>query len=230
MKTLSGLPRRVGAGALVAMMTILGWQLLRARPTVSALEPKSAVIAQSRVDNRAGDDGAKDLGKAAVAPRTNADARPIPAGPLPLHRAAGAEHDIQQKTPQTSDQRGPNQFAHNMLRTVADVAGTPDASAPPRMHISGPPRKIVYPDCPDSARGKVFLQAVVGSDGAVSQVTVLAGNRWLATVAARAIRQWRYQPFPGGAQKLERETRIIVAFISNDVVAVSFPNAAPVSR
>jgi hypothetical protein len=230
MKTLSSLPRRAGTGALVAMMAILGWQLLRTRPTVSASAPRPAAIPQSRVENRTGDDGAKDLGKAAVTLRMNADAQPIPAAPLPPHRAGGAERDMQQNAPQTSHQRGPNQPARNMPPTVADLNTAPDVSATPRMHISGPPRKIVYPDCADSARGKVSLLAVVRSDGAVSQVTVLTGNRLLATMAARAIRQWRYQPFSGGAQKLERETRISVAFISNDVVAVSFPDAAPVSR
>ena len=103
--------------------------------------------------------------------------------------------------------------------------------APPRMRISGPPRKLVYPVCPDgSTRGKVSLRAVVGYDGTVNQVKVLAGNRLLGAAAARAIREWRYQPFSEEAEKVERETRITVSFISNDVVAVSFPDAAPVSR
>jgi len=59
---------------------------------------------------------------------------------------------------------------------------------------------------------------------------VLAGNRRLAAAAARAIREWRYQPFSGNSQQLERETRITVSFISTDVVAVSFPDAAQASR
>ena len=89
---------------------------------------------------------------------------------------------------------------------------------------------MVYPDCPDSKRGSVSLQAVVGSDGKVSQVSVLTGDRVLAAAATKAIRQWRYQPFSGDVPQLERETRITVAFISDDVVAVSFPGASPVSQ
>jgi len=98
----------------------------------------------------------------------------------------------------------------------------------------GAPQKIVYPDCPNkNARGKVLMRAVVGSDGSVSRAMVLTGNRSLAVAAAKAISEWRYAPFSGGAkgdsgknvdpQKLERETNIAVSFISSDVVAISFP-------
>jgi outer membrane biosynthesis protein TonB len=100
----------------------------------------------------------------------------------------------------------------------------------PRMQISGQPRRIIYPDCPDCARGNVSLQAFVDCDGIVNRVRALTGNRVLAAAATKAIRQWRYQPFSGNAQKLERETRITVSFISSDVVAVSFPRAGPVSQ
>jgi len=36
--------------------------------------------------------------------------------------------------------------------------------------------------------------------------------------------------FSGAAQQLERETNITVSFISSEVVAVSFPDSAPLSR
>src|SRR5262249_34360502 len=114
---------------------------------------------------------------------------------------------------------------------VAELTTTQDGSTPARIQIAGPPRKIVYPLCPDSStRGKVSLQAVVRQDGTVHQVKVLAGNRLLAAAAARAIREWVYQPSSGDGQESERETRITVSFISNDVVAVSFPKDAAVSR
>ena len=74
------------------------------------------------------------------------------------------------------------------------------------------------------------MQAVVGYDGTVNQIKVLAGNRLLAAAAAKAIREWRYQPFSADAQKLERETRITISFIADDVVAVSFPDDGQVSR
>jgi periplasmic protein TonB len=99
------------------------------------------------------------------------------------------------------------------------------------MQISGRPRKLVYPVCPEAqARGKVSLQAVVGYDGAVSRVRVLTGDRALAAAAVEAVRQWRYEPFSGTPPRLERETNITISFISNEVIAVSFPSSAPLSR
>ena len=104
------------------------------------------------------------------------------------------------------------------------------AADQPRTLISGRPQKLVYPVCPETqARGKVSLQAVVEYDGAVSRVRVLTGDRTLAAAAIEAVRQWRYEPFSGAAH-LERETNITISFISNEVVAVSFPNSAPLSR
>jgi protein TonB len=101
----------------------------------------------------------------------------------------------------------------------------------PRVQISGRPQKLVYPVCPETqARGKVSLQAVVGYDGAVSRVRILTGDRTLAAAAIEAVRQWRYEPFSGAAPHLERETNITISFISNEVVAVSFPSSAPLSR
>ena len=128
---------------------------------------------------------------------------------------------------------------HEAARHVASVQ-LPVAAAPglyqaeadqPRLHISGRPRKLVYPVCPRTdARGKVSLQAVVSDDGAVDRVKVLTGDRVLAAAAIEAVRQWRYEPFFRGNPGVERETDITVSFISDQVVAVSFPDAAPVSR
>ena len=89
----------------------------------------------------------------------------------------------------------------------------------------------MYPVCPRTdARGKVSLQAVVSGDGAVDRVKVLTGDRVLAAAAIEAVRQWRYEPSSGEVQGVERETDITVSFISDQVVAVSFPDYASVSR
>jgi len=113
---------------------------------------------------------------------------------------------------------------------VASLTSMHDVSANlSRMQISGPPRKMVYPDYPDKP-GKVLLRAVVSSDGAVRQVRLIAGDPLLAASAKAAIRQWRYQPLLSDDRRVERETRIIVAFISDYVVSVSFPEPAPISQ
>jgi hypothetical protein len=113
---------------------------------------------------------------------------------------------------------------------VASLTSMHDTSANlSRMQIWGPPRKMVYPDYPDK-QGKVLLRAVVSSDGAVRQVRLITGDPLLAAAAKTAIRQWRYQPLLSDDRRVERETRIIVAFISDDVVSVNFPEPAPISQ
>jgi TonB family protein len=243
----SGLTRRFGAGALVAIMAVLGGQQLRNRPLISLWNSKSSDTPRPSAETRPYNDRAKDPGTMIVPAATTMDAQPvsvvqiasaapIPVMPLPTASLPGVTASQSLKplrsTEQGSNQRGPNQSEVNTHRVVAARAGVQDAaSALPRIQISGPPQRIVYPDCPDNrVRGKVSLRAVVDYQGKVNQVRVLTGNRLLAAAAERAIRQWRYQPFSGDTQRFERETRITVSFISSDVVAVSFPDAAPVSR
>ncbi len=58
----------------------------------------------------------------------------------------------------------------------------------------------VEPEYPADARaahraGDVSLEVQVDRDGRVSAVRTLAGDPLLATAAARAVRNWRYQPY-----------------------------------
>ena len=264
-----GLARRAGAGAMVALMVVVGWQQSRSRPVVSA-STTNAIVPQAGVGNSSIQNHAIDTGvvtapqspvpsssvpsptlnqqssgsEIAVAPQV-ASASPVTATPIPPQEetakpavaaspAPASFHNNRTTARQASANRGNNRIATNTPHAITSIASLQDSSStsmPLRVQISGPPRKIVYPLSPDeSTRGKVSLQAVVGYDGKVNQVKVLAGNRLLAAAAARAIREWRYQPFSGNGQQLERETRITVSFISTDVVAVSFPDAAQASR
>ena len=97
----------------------------------------------------------------------------------------------------------------------------------PRIQFSGPPRKLIYPDYPDSrVRGKVSLNAVIGADGRVREVRILSGNKVLSAAAARAIRQWRYDPFFKDGQRVEAETNVGILFVAADVISISFPQSA----
>ncbi len=97
----------------------------------------------------------------------------------------------------------------------------------PRIRFSGPPRRLVYPDYPDTkVRGKVSLNAVIDADGKVREVKILSGNKILSAAAARAIRQWRYEPFLKDGQRVEAETNVGVLFVSADVISLSFPQPA----
>ena len=267
--TFPALARKAGAGALIALMVVVGWQQLRSRPVVSASTANPAAMPQASVANSSIENHPVDTG-AIVAPQspissstavspilipqssaseTSAPPQVASSSPMAATHLSTASlkdvaasqsmatsqtptslHDTQSGTQQAPVKRGNNQIAANSSHAISMVA-VEDSSAPLRVQISGPPRKLVYPLSPDdSTRGKVSLQAVVGYDGKVNQVKVLAGNRLLAAAAARAIREWRYQPFSENGQKLERETRITVSFIAADVVAVSFPETAQVSR
>ncbi|MFI5070869.1 MAG: energy transducer TonB, partial [Terriglobales bacterium] len=94
----------------------------------------------------------------------------------------------------------------------------------PRIQFSGPPQRLIYPEYPDTkVRGKVTLQAVIGADGRVREVKILSGNKVLSAAAARAIRQWRYNPFLKDGQRVEAETNVGVLFVAADVISISFP-------
>ena len=230
---------RVGAAALVAIIAILAWRELGAQPiSNSGLEriPASARRSDEPIVV------AQDASLATTGPISDSVAPPSPASiantsPItepPASAIATAEMTAQASV-RTSGAPGKHEAARHLASVQLPAATSPGlyqaAGDQPRLHISGRPRKLVYPVCPRTdARGKVSLQAVVSDDGAVNRVRVLTGDRVLAAAAIEAVRQWRYEPFSGAVQGLERETDITVSFISNQVVAVSFPDPAPVSR
>jgi TonB family protein len=230
---------RVGAAALVAIIAILAWRELGAQPiSNSELEriPPSARQSGNPIAM------AKDLSPTTGPLSGSFASQPSPVriadpGPItePPAGAIATTETTAHPASKTSGAPGKHEAARRVASVQLPVAASPGlyqaAADQPRLHISGRPRKLVYPVCPRTdARGKVSLQAVVSDDGAVDRVRILTGNRVLAAAAIEAVRQWRYEPFSGAVQGLERETDITVSFISNEVVAVSFPDAAPVSR
>jgi TonB family protein len=233
---------RAGALALLAVIAVLAWRQLRAQPVSAATSTaKKAAAAQGPND---GDIAVpKDVSQATIPPPADIDAQPLPttqmasaeqiaATPFRIVSAPESAEWQLPKSSSLSNKREPSDHALIAHHVVADLPRTRSVAPElPRVQIAGSPRKLVYPVCPEtSVRGKVSLKAVVGYDGAVSRVRVLTGNRVLAAAAIEAVRQWRYQPLSKDGQTLERETNITVSFISNDVVAVSFPNPAPVSQ
>ena len=75
----------------------------------------------------------------------------------------------------------------------------------------------VEPQYPEEARqqhieGLVVLQALVGKDGTVRQLTIESGDKDLAAAAVDAVRQWRFKPYTQNGRALEFETRITVNF------------------
>jgi protein TonB len=83
-----------------------------------------------------------------------------------------------------------------------------------------PPKLVnrVHPQYPELARkarleGRVFLQAVITTDGSVREVTVLrSSNPLFNDVAVEAVRQWRYEPALQGGRPVTVYFTVIVDF------------------
>ena len=60
--------------------------------------------------------------------------------------------------------------------------------------------------------GIVRLRMVVGTDGAVKEVTVISGNPLLAKAAVDAVRQWLYRPAVKNGQPTEMVTETAINF------------------
>ena len=76
----------------------------------------------------------------------------------------------------------------------------------------------VEPEYPEAARqqhiqGQIVLEAYVGKDGVVQQLTVISGNSMLATAASHAVLQWRFKPLVQDGRAGEFQTRIKVHFV-----------------
>jgi TonB family protein len=223
---------KVGTAALVFAIAVLAWHQLGAQPVTDSAATQTVASARPADEPTAiaKDVTTRDLSPASVKPAMN----PVAALPsaIPVASASQSITAPINRPLATTGKREPNDGTASIHHPAASSPKLYDAAADqPRMQISGRPRKLVYPVCPETqARGKVSLQAVVSYDGAVSRVRVLTGDRTLAAAAVEAVRQWRYEPFSGAAPRLERETNITISFISNEVVAVSFPGSAPLSR
>jgi TonB family protein len=72
----------------------------------------------------------------------------------------------------------------------------------------------VYPEDAKKAKiqGKVVLNAIVGKDGAVENLTVVSGPAALQQSALDAVRQWTYRPFLVDGQEVVVKTTITVIY------------------
>jgi len=117
---------------------------------------------------------------------------------------------------------------------VHDAASAPDLPLSSQDHgiqASRAPLHFAYPVNPDlRARGVVALTALVDSAGAVRSVRVVSGNRALAAAAVSAVRQWRYRPYVKDGKPVATETNVVISFISDDAISVSFPPSIPATR
>lgn len=91
---------------------------------------------------------------------------------------------------------------------------------PPRISSGITGGRIVHrvtPVYPEQARsqgiqGAVVLEATIGEDGTVPQVTVLSGPSSLADAAQQAVQQWRYTPFELDGKPVPMRKQITIKF------------------
>ncbi|MBZ5653910.1 MAG: energy transducer TonB [Acidobacteriia bacterium] len=130
-----------------------------------------------------------------------------------------------------SVERGASRPAVSQERTSLRFQTLPPEHAPDGIQASRPPLRFVYPVYPAvNARGVVALTAQVDADGKVRTVQVLSGNRALAAAAVRAVRQWHYRPYLKDDQPVATETNIVISFISDEAISMTFPPSLPASH
>jgi protein TonB len=105
------------------------------------------------------------------------------------------------------------------------AAGTPlHAQFQPRNYVHLSPGivqahllHLVPPLYPEQAksnhiRGVVVLNAVIGKDGHIENLSISSGPKELCQAAIDAAKQWRYSPFIVKGRSVEVETRIYLTF------------------
>ena len=117
-----------------------------------------------------------------------------------------------------------------IVREGQSMPAKPDAAAPTSKRISiasdiaqGIIVKRVPPIYPHEARaahiwGTVALQAIIGTDGHVSDLKVISGPEVLRQAAIDAVKQWEYRPYLLNHVPVEVSTTINVLFNSQQVV------------
>jgi TonB family protein len=146
----------------------------------------------------------------------------------PVHRLKATEVAIQ---PTSIAAIVPAPKPANRLHDTPSTANLGLSDQDTILQASRPPLRFVYPVYPDvRARGVVALTARVDSDGSVRTVRVVSGNRTLAACAIHAVRLWHYRPYLKEGQPVATETNIIISFISDDAISMSFPSSLPATH
>jgi hypothetical protein len=136
----------------------------------------------------------------------------------------------------------PSRQLISSLSASRPVLPAPDRilESTPVVHSTPPERRVVaeFPQGPfahpvvsePNLVGEVQLQALIGADGSVKDITVLSGSPKLAEVGMRAVRQWHYNPYQVLGNPVEVETKIKMNFFGQDAVSIALsPTETPAS-
>jgi protein TonB len=178
-------------------------------PTMLYLRPPSEVAA-IRVPKPKATSTAKRT-PISVPVRTTQEAPPPPADTT-SKVAAGAVSGIPDAAPPEI----------NGSRSMSLPVQTPELAPVKRIHVASGVAEAnlihdVSPEYPPEAgreriEGTVVLLAVIGTDGAVTDVRVESGPALLAQAAIEAVKQWRYKPYMLNGVPVEIDSRITINF------------------
>jgi outer membrane biosynthesis protein TonB len=237
----------LAGGAACALMAILGWDHIQARPaSAAAFAPRNELVQQaSAAENLATPQPqlgtAQPIGNdVPLLPSAQVPGPAVPPGPLasnearkpsqaptaPEGHSAAVAVEAVRRAAQDRELPKPT-----IDRKIAQSAADPEPDAASRIHISRSPARIVYPIYPPTnVRGQVVLKAFLSADGTVWGIKILSGEPNLADSAARAVRRWHYAPYYQDGRPVETETNVSVFFIAPDAIVISFPSTASFSR
>lgn len=226
--------------AVLALAVLLGWMVGRVGwsmavnrvPVQIALTPEEAPAPPQGIPNPqpptpVGEEPAASAKPAAAQPSTPPPAKAAPKpktetaepmGGLVVYEHGKVVFRMAPSKPESSAPIGPGVVGSDAIQKAAireddksDAAGS--GAAPASSYLL----RRVEPEYPEAAReqhiqGPVVLTALVGTNGAVRELTVVSGNPLLANAATDAVRQWRFKPHQLKGNAVEFETRITVNF------------------
>ena len=196
---------------LVAVLTVaivlgllIGWRKGSEQSPVSSgsasvPRPPIAVATDSRVSVKSSTNSSSPL------PDSTADAIPAPPG------TAGRVSPATPAGGLVIFQDG------KIVYPTLEPKGSSAAGESPNNSIPG----LVYrvaPEYPPQAlarnvEGDVVLDVKVRGNGNVGDISVKSGNPLLRESAIAAVKQWRFAPYSGEADEMERQTRVTIKFI-----------------
>lgn len=138
-------------------------------------------------------------------------------------RSALAAHDFSAAQHWLDEARSTGAEDAQLAQLAADLTAAQAAARQGASYVAeGALQRTRYvaPQFPELARargidGWVDLQFLVGTDGSVSEVTVVGAQPAgvFEQAAVEALRQWRYQPVTHGGQPLAQHARVRVRFV-----------------
>jgi TonB family protein len=186
-------------------------------PVARHAAPATAVAAKKQVKTQ--------VGAPSTAAQTEKIAQPADSAIVATNRAAIAPLGIEVVS---GEKHSKPHASNNSTKLEITSNAAPATNAAERVamstNIPSTSTTIQATATPDSypllsqqmkVQGSVVLQAIIGADGNIQDLRVIAGPAILTSAAQQAVRQWRFKPYMQNGQAVETKARITVNFTIN---------------